>query len=423
MARDLNNLAQLLQATNRLDEAEPLIRRALKINEASFGSHHPTVAIRLNNLAQLLKATNRLDEAEPLIRRALKIDEASFGPHHPKVAIRLNNLALLLKATNRLDEAEPLMRRALKIDEASFGPDHPTVAIDLNNLAQLLEATNRLDEAEPLYLRALEIDEKSNGPRHPDTMIDAWNLLLLYLDTGNTTAFSAVLPKLTWLLEEDLNLRSADLQTIRDGLHQLMAMQNQPTNQPDPNLQQAQSLLAENDWQAAAWYYKQSLAENPEPSPAKAQRQNMLALTQIKQEKGHHALAPLDQALTYYQENQPLAPIIGTLYNNLGSAYKTMGQWAEARLWLCRAVDWTLDNESPNLPAYTHGHLCRVLFQLGDHHTSVFHGEKSLAYCLQSNNHTRARETVQALVDVYRALGRHQRVEELLRMAESWPQQ
>ncbi|MEL7335223.1 MAG: tetratricopeptide repeat protein, partial [Planctomycetota bacterium] len=39
---------------------------------------HPKVAIRLNNLAQLLQATNRLSEAEPLMRRALAIDEQSY---------------------------------------------------------------------------------------------------------------------------------------------------------------------------------------------------------------------------------------------------------------------------------------------------------------------------------------------------------
>ena len=69
------------------------------------------------------------------MRRALAIDETSFGPDHPNVATDLNNLAQLLQATNRLAEAEPLMRRALAIDEKSFGPEHPNVAIDLNNLA------------------------------------------------------------------------------------------------------------------------------------------------------------------------------------------------------------------------------------------------------------------------------------------------
>ena len=62
------------------------------------------------------------------MRRALAIDEQSYGPEHPDVARDLNNLAQLLQATNRLAEAEPLMRRALAIDEQSYGPEHPDVA-------------------------------------------------------------------------------------------------------------------------------------------------------------------------------------------------------------------------------------------------------------------------------------------------------
>ena len=106
------------------------MRRALEIDEASFGEHHPTVARDLNNLNNLahptvlLQDTNRMGEAEPLMRRALEIDEASFGEHHPTVAIRLNNLAQLLKATNRMGEAEPLMRRALEM-----GSPHETETI------------------------------------------------------------------------------------------------------------------------------------------------------------------------------------------------------------------------------------------------------------------------------------------------------
>ena len=76
-------------------------------------------------------------DAEPLFRRALIIDEASYGPEHPDVAADLNNLAGLLRATNRLAEAEPLYRRALAIDEASYGPDHPAVATIRANLASM----------------------------------------------------------------------------------------------------------------------------------------------------------------------------------------------------------------------------------------------------------------------------------------------
>ena len=107
------------------------------------------MAIHLNNLAQLLQATNRRGEAEPLMRRALAIDEASYGAEHPDVAIRLNNLATLLQATNRLGEAEPLMRRHvvifLKFQRATGHP-HPHRDAALANHARLLRALGR-DEA------------------------------------------------------------------------------------------------------------------------------------------------------------------------------------------------------------------------------------------------------------------------------------
>ena len=176
VAAVLNNLAQLLQATNRLSEAEPLMRRSLAIDEKSYGSEHPDVARALNNLAELLQATNRLSEAEPLMRRSLAIYEKSYGSEHPAVARALNNLAGLLQATNRLSEAEPLMRRSLAIDEKSYGSEHPDVAGDLNNLAQLLQATNRLSEAEPLFQRSLAINEKSLGKDHPTSKLVKNNL-------------------------------------------------------------------------------------------------------------------------------------------------------------------------------------------------------------------------------------------------------
>ena len=105
------------------------------------------------------------------MRRALAIDEQSYGPEHPNVAIRLNNLAQLLQATNRLSEAEPLMRRALGIFEQSYGATHPNVAVLLWSLAVVLRDRNRLAEAIPLIDRSVEIYRNfqvSNGLQHPD---------------------------------------------------------------------------------------------------------------------------------------------------------------------------------------------------------------------------------------------------------------
>jgi tetratricopeptide (TPR) repeat protein len=188
VATDLNNLALLLEDTNRLAEAERLFRRALEIDQALFGSDHPKVANDLNNLASLLQDTNRLADAEPLFRRALETDQAALGNGHPKVAILLSNLALLLQDTNRLADAEPLLHRALEIDQAALGNDHPRVAIDLNNLASLLKATNRLADAAPLCRRALEIVEASLGPEHPNSITVRKNLNILLSAMGGSAS-------------------------------------------------------------------------------------------------------------------------------------------------------------------------------------------------------------------------------------------
>ena len=182
-----SDLAQLLQAIHRFREAEPLMRRALEINEAVLGRRDPVVAIRLNNLAGLLMATNMFTEAEPMFRRAFEMDEAALGRHHPVVAIRLNNLATLLGETQRFEEAEPLMRRALQINEVACGRKHPTVAISLNNLATLFAETQRFEEAEPLMRRALEIDEAAYGKQHPAVAISLNNLATLLRKTNRFT--------------------------------------------------------------------------------------------------------------------------------------------------------------------------------------------------------------------------------------------
>ena len=63
----------------------------------ALGANDPAVAGLLDRQATLLQAMARWEDAEPLFRRALAIDEASYGKDHPDVATALNNLAQLLQ--------------------------------------------------------------------------------------------------------------------------------------------------------------------------------------------------------------------------------------------------------------------------------------------------------------------------------------
>lgn len=70
--------------------------RALEIARNEFPPDHPEIAVHRSSLAQLLKASNRPAEAEPLMRDALRICHAGLGPEHPNSVLVSQNLDFLL---------------------------------------------------------------------------------------------------------------------------------------------------------------------------------------------------------------------------------------------------------------------------------------------------------------------------------------
>lgn len=91
----------------------------------------------LNEAGLLRPSRAHYGEVEPLMRRALAIDEACHGESHPKVAIDLNNLASLLFETARITQARPLFERALRIKQASLPEGHPAIQVTVDCLAAL----------------------------------------------------------------------------------------------------------------------------------------------------------------------------------------------------------------------------------------------------------------------------------------------
>jgi tetratricopeptide (TPR) repeat protein len=89
-------------------KADPLYRRSLAVDERSYGPDHPVVAGDVNNLAGLLNATNRMAEAEPLMARSVRIlarFQRSTGHEHPNLRIAIMNYRDLL-TLQKLTEPE-----------------------------------------------------------------------------------------------------------------------------------------------------------------------------------------------------------------------------------------------------------------------------------------------------------------------------
>jgi len=118
-----NDLAQALEAAGNIKEAEALYRQAIRDQDPN----NPEAAIVLNNLASLLNGTNRQIEAEQLQRKALAEMRKHLGPHHVRTGLAANNLADILRARGRETEAKTLYRQALQIFEAALPPGHPWI--------------------------------------------------------------------------------------------------------------------------------------------------------------------------------------------------------------------------------------------------------------------------------------------------------
>ena len=327
VATDLNNLAAVLQATNRQTEAELLIRSAQAIDEQSYGAEHSHIAVHLNNLAQLLKDTNRPAEAEPLMRRALNIVERTLGIEHPSFANCLNNLAQLLKDTNRLAEAEPMMRRAQAIDEHFYGAEHPAVARDLHNLAQLLLDTNRLSEAEPLMRRALAIDEQSYGSDHPEVATDLNNLAVLLQDTNRLAEAE---PLMRRALAIDEKSYGAEHPSVATNLNNLAAVL-QATNR----LAEAEPLMR----RALAIAEQSYSAEHPKV----ASHLNTLATLLQATNRLAEAEPLMRRALAIDEQSYgTFHPTVALRLNNLAMLLKATNRLAEAEPLMRRRVDIVL---------------------------------------------------------------------------------
>lgn len=146
--RDELNL--LLESVNRFSPARPsdpgtwevwnLLRpHAEALLARTEALSIPDVSLLAARLGAFLWAKDLLGEAEPLMRRALALDETLFGREHPYVAIQLNNLALMLQDGGRPHEAEPLMREAVEVFNRALGPDHPITQGVRKNLELLFE--------------------------------------------------------------------------------------------------------------------------------------------------------------------------------------------------------------------------------------------------------------------------------------------
>ena len=174
----------------RYEEAETLLRAALKLLEDTLGPDHPDIAATLNSLGILRQERGDYREAESLQSRALAILRKKYGDENQDVLSIQSNLALLYQDMGKNEEAAKLMRQTLASDRKLYGNEHVNVAIDLNNLGNLLLKNGDYKESEPLLREAAAILKKQD---QPELSIIMGNLGELIAKKGDPAAAEPIL--------------------------------------------------------------------------------------------------------------------------------------------------------------------------------------------------------------------------------------
>ncbi len=187
LGRALSNLAGVYWRLDRFDDAEPLMKRALAIDEELLGPDHPRLARTLNNLGLIAQQRRQQAEAEAYFRRALTIKEKTLGPEHPELASTIYNIGISRQELDDLPGALTFFNRALALDEKAHGPDHPNVAFTLIGLGTIYRDLGRLAESEKAYRRALTILDRTL-PNHParEELLGEWDRLKALKASGSS---------------------------------------------------------------------------------------------------------------------------------------------------------------------------------------------------------------------------------------------
>ena len=157
LARTLTGLGEALRREHKLEDAQPVLERAVDLWTKAFPGGHPDLAGLLIQLAQLQTQLERFDAAEATLRRALLADEANFGAEHPDAARDHAALGVLYTRQKKFTEADTEFRQALKIQTEALGAEHPETAVTASQWGLLYSAREKYREAASYFKRALKI--------------------------------------------------------------------------------------------------------------------------------------------------------------------------------------------------------------------------------------------------------------------------
>ena len=165
-AIDLSNalmvLAESYAGDEVFDQAEPLYKRVVELDEYAYGPESKELAKHQARLAEIYCVDNKYKLAEPIFQAALATSEKANGTNSQETAQILYNYGGMHYDQGEFPDAEVKFKRALKIFSTNSEMKPLDLALKKISLGDVLDMQNKAEEAQTVYKEIEPVVEKGD---------------------------------------------------------------------------------------------------------------------------------------------------------------------------------------------------------------------------------------------------------------------
>ncbi len=205
-------LAIVLTWQGRYAEAIGLLQEELPVAMKISTQEHLAVAVQLG---AIYRAVGRLDEAQLVLRRALRADGAGELPVALAARAQLARIEDLL---GRRQAARNIYLEVLAEQTRRLGNTHLDTLSTLTGLIESSIKSKRFDEAEQLALRYLEDNRQAEAAGHPSNALGHYYLGVLDKERKRYAIASQRLHMALGILEAAVGRKGANVAPVLDAL-------------------------------------------------------------------------------------------------------------------------------------------------------------------------------------------------------------
>jgi len=237
LAMTINSAGNAHFQRGNVPKAAELYEEAYHIvMKANSGGKDTRIAAVLCNLAATHEWACKYENAIVMYKKALSIQEASYGPNHADVAGTINNLGMVNEKMGNYSVALELYRQALDVyeiikdDGNVYGAD---IAGTLTNIGNIHSKTGSFDEAMELYLHAVTLKTESQGPegsKKPEIAGLKNNIGILCIEREEYTKAVELFTEALKLQRETLGLYHLDVASTLHNMAEVYMRKKQVKN-------------------------------------------------------------------------------------------------------------------------------------------------------------------------------------------------